>query len=40
MLDAPLAYKGVVFNEMKGAYSNPDDLLGDQARQSLFPDNL
>ncbi len=37
-LDAPLTYKGVVFNEMKGAYSNPDDLLGDRARQSLFPD--
>ena len=36
--DAPLVYKGVVFNEMKGAYSNPDDLLGDRARQSLFPD--
>lgn len=37
-LDGPLVYKGVVFNEMKGAYSNPDDLLGDRARQSLFPD--
>jgi hypothetical protein len=37
-LDAPLAYKGVVFNEMKGFYSNPDDLLGDRARGSLFPD--
>jgi Zn-dependent M16 (insulinase) family peptidase len=38
-LDAPLTFKGVVFNEMKGAFSNPDDLLGDRARQSLFPDN-
>jgi hypothetical protein len=37
-LDSPLTYKGVVFNEMKGAYSNPDDLLSDRARQSLFPD--
>ena len=36
--DAPLVYKGVVFNEMKGAYSNPDDLLGDRVRQSLYPD--
>ena len=26
--DAPLAYKGVVFNEMKGAYSSPDNVLG------------
>lgn len=37
---SPLAYKGVVFNEMKGAYSNPDDLLNDRARQSLFPDTI
>ncbi len=36
-IDAPLTYKGVVFNEMKGAYSNPDDLLEDRARMSLFP---
>ena len=36
--DQPLIYKGVVFNEMKGAYSNPDDVLQDQARMSLFPD--
>lgn len=34
--DEPLTYKGVVFNEMKGAYSSPDDLLGDKSRQSLF----
>lgn len=38
--EAPLTYKGVVFNEMKGAYSNPDDLLGDRARQSLFPNTI
>ncbi|MEW5871170.1 MAG: insulinase family protein [Chloroflexota bacterium] len=37
--EQPLAYKGVVFNEMKGAYSNPDDLLQDRARQSLFPEH-
>ena len=37
-IDSPLVYKGVVFNEMKGAYSNPDDLQGDRARQSLYPD--
>ena len=35
---AGLTYKGVVFNEMKGAYSNPDDILADRARFSLFPD--
>lgn len=37
--ESPLTYKGVVFNEMKGAYSSPDELLGDQSRRSLFPDN-
>lgn len=36
--DAPLTYKGVVFNEMKGAYSSPDSLLYDHSQQSLFPD--
>ncbi len=36
--EAPLTLKGVVFNEMKGAYSSPDDLLGDKSRSSLFPD--
>lgn len=35
--EAPLTFKGVVFNEMKGAYSSPDDLLGDKSRASLFP---
>jgi len=38
-LDSPLVYKGVVFNEMKGAYSDPDNLLGKYVQQSLFPDN-
>ncbi|MFO7985392.1 MAG: insulinase family protein [Desulfatiglandaceae bacterium] len=35
--DAPLSYKGVVFNEMKGAYSSPDNLLSEYSLQSLFP---
>ncbi|HDZ23951.1 MAG TPA: peptidase M16, partial [Desulfobacteraceae bacterium] len=35
----PLSYKGVVFNEMKGAYSNPDSIAGEFAYRSLFPDN-
>jgi Zn-dependent M16 (insulinase) family peptidase len=35
---SPLGYKGVVFNEMKGAYSSPDRLLGEYSQQSLFPD--
>jgi Zn-dependent M16 (insulinase) family peptidase len=37
--DGPLAFKGVVFNEMKGAYSSPDALLYRYSKQSLFPDN-
>ncbi len=35
----PLTYKGIVFSEMKGAYSSPDSLLSEYSRQSLFPDN-
>ena len=38
--DAPLNYKGVVFNEMKGAYSSPDNLLGRHSERSLFPDTI
>jgi Zn-dependent M16 (insulinase) family peptidase len=37
--DAPLVYKGVVFNEMKGAYSSPDTVLESLAYRSLYPDN-
>ncbi len=37
--DGPLTYKGVVFNEMKGAYASPDGLLGRLSQQALFPDN-
>ncbi len=36
--DAPLTYKGVVYNEMKGAYSSPDNVLAEYSQQSLFPD--
>ena len=36
--NAPLTFKGVVFNEMKGALSSPDDLLGEVSQQSLYPD--
>lgn len=37
-LDQPLAFRGVVFNEMKGAYSSPEMLLYRQSGRSLFPD--
>ncbi|MGE4299777.1 MAG: insulinase family protein [Desulfovibrionaceae bacterium] len=36
--DAAPAFKGVVFNEMKGAYSSPDSVLYETAQHSLFPD--
>jgi Zn-dependent M16 (insulinase) family peptidase len=38
-LDDPLTYKGVVFNEMKGAYSSPDNVLARYSQHSLFPEN-
>ncbi|PKN88342.1 MAG: peptidase M16 [Chloroflexi bacterium HGW-Chloroflexi-8] len=36
--DSEMVYKGVVFNEMKGANSSPDDIIGDESQMSLFPD--
>jgi len=33
-----LSRKGVVYNEMKGAYSSPEGLLSELSQQSLFPD--
>src|SRR5689334_8230603 len=36
--DQPLTYKGVVFNEMKGAYSSPEAMLDAWSERSLFPD--
>lgn len=36
--DAELAYKGVVYNEMKGVYSSADSLVYEYAQQSLYPD--
>lgn len=37
--DAPLTINGVVYNEMKGAYSSPDEVLQTAIAQALFPDN-
>ncbi|MCR4567826.1 MAG: insulinase family protein [Pseudobutyrivibrio sp.] len=36
--DSDLTINGVVYNEMKGAYSSPDDVLSRQILNSLFPD--
>ena len=34
-----IIYKGVVYNEMKGAFSSPEQILFRKIQQSLFPDN-
>ncbi|MBI9054899.1 MAG: insulinase family protein [Bacteroidales bacterium] len=38
-IDGEITYKGVVYNEMKGAFSNPTRELGYQSSKILFPDN-
>ena len=35
-----LAIQGIVYNEMKGAYSTPDSILFDTITQTLFPDTI
>lgn len=36
--DAPLKYNGVVYNEMKGAFSSPEQVLFRKISQTLYPD--
>lgn len=36
--EEPLAYSGVVYNEMKGVFSSPDALLERRTMENLFPD--
>lgn len=36
--DDELKYNGVVYNEMKGAYSSPEEVLSNLTLQALFPD--
>lgn len=36
--DGPLTINGVVYNEMKGAFSSPDDVMQREILNSLFPD--
>ena len=36
--EAPLRYSGVVYNEMKGALSSPDDILQEETAKALYPD--
>ena len=37
-LEGEISYNGVVYNEMKGAFSSPDGVLGRESFNSLFPD--
>jgi presequence protease len=37
-MEEPLTIKGVVYNEMRGVYSDPDNTLMDNVMYSLFPD--
>ncbi|HLP60834.1 MAG TPA: insulinase family protein, partial [Candidatus Deferrimicrobium sp.] len=37
--DGPIVYKGVVYNEMKGVYSNPTREIDYLRNKNLFPDN-
>lgn len=38
--DAPMTYKGVVFNEMKGAYSSVDRRMMGKVEEALYPDTI
>ena len=37
-LDAPLTINGIVYNEMKGAFSSADDVMEREIMNSLYPD--
>ena len=37
--NSSLTYSGVVYNEMKGALSSPEDILGDKLLRATFPQN-
>ncbi|MBS6396058.1 MAG: insulinase family protein [Clostridiales bacterium] len=36
--DEPIIYNGVVYNEMKGAFSSPEDMLDREIATTLYPD--
>lgn len=37
-LESPLTINGVVYNEMKGAFSSPDEVLSREIMSALYPD--
>ena len=36
--DSPLTVNGVVYNEMKGAFSSPEGVLDRYTQNTLYPD--
>ncbi len=36
--DSPIKINGVVYNEMRGVYSSPDQIMGRYVQKALFPD--
>jgi len=38
-ITSDLSVSGIVFNEMKGAYSSPDSLMFKAIQENIFPDN-
>lgn len=36
--DGPIIYNGVVYNEMKGAFSSPEDMMDREIMTTLYPD--
>ncbi len=36
----PISYRGVVYNEMRGALSSADSQVGDQILEALYPDTI
>ena len=39
-LSSPLIISGIVYNEMKGAYSSPDSLMYKVIQENLYPDSV
>ena len=39
-LGSPLIISGIVYNEMKGAYSSPDSLMYKVIQENLYPDSI
>ncbi len=38
--DDPLTYNGVVYNEMKGVYSDPEQVISQDVYEALYPDSV